>query len=483
MRTTGVQAIFGIGRVADGIWRSIEGVQSGVNEALFEPVLRIGVTGLARAGKTVFITSLIANLLDRGRMQGLRAEAEGRILAAYLEPQPDDGVPRFEYETHRDALRGDTPHWPASTRSISQLRLSLKVRPQGLLSGMSGPRVVHIDIVDYPGEWLLDLPLMEMDFATWSQDAIAMANHPSRAAHSAEWRAMIQGLDPTIPLDEPQARALTDTFKDYLAACQKAGLSGLAPGRFLMPGDLDGSPALTFTPLPLEGQRLKSGMLGRAFERRFDAYKRLVVKPFFRDHFARIDRQVVLVDALTAIHAGPQAVEDMRAAMARILETFQPGQNSWLAPLIGKRVEKILFAATKADHLHQSQHPALSNFMQAMLRDAMDRAQYKGAAAEAIALASLRATVEHEGTHDGRQIDMVRGRAAETGKMIALHAGDLPSDPARLLSSARQGAEAWLDASYSVMRFDPPHLTLQPGDGPPHIRLDRAADFLIGDKL
>ena len=29
----------------------------------------------------------------------------------------------------------------------------------------------------------------------------------------------------------------------------------------------------------------------------------------------------------------------------------------------------------------------------------------------------------------------------------------------------------------------PPRLTLAPGEGPPHIRLDRAAQFLIGDRL
>ncbi|MEX0368334.1 MAG: YcjX family protein, partial [Ruegeria sp.] len=34
-----------------------------------------------------------------------------------------------------------------------------------------------------------------------------------------------------------------------------------------------------------------------------------------------------------------------------------------------------------------------------------------------------------------------------------------------------------------VMRFAPAPLTLRPGDGPPHIRLDRAAQFLFGDKL
>jgi hypothetical protein len=78
-----------------------------------------------------------------------------------------------------------------------------------------------------------------------------------------------------------------------------------------------------------------------------------VVKPFFRDHFARIDRQVVLMDVLGAIHAGPPAVEDMRRAMADILTAFRPGRAGWLAQLLGaRRVERILFAATKADHLN-----------------------------------------------------------------------------------------------------------------------------------
>ena len=45
------------------------------------------------------------------------------------------------------------------------------------------------------------------------------------------------------------------------------------------------------------------------------------------------------------------------------------------------------------------------------------------------------------------------------------------------------GAERWLDADYKVMRFAPAEISLKPGDGPPHIRLDRAADFLLGDRL
>ena len=172
-----------IGTVADSVGRGIESAAQGVSALFFEPVIRLGVTGLARSGKTVFITSLVANLLERGRMPGLAAAGSGRIEAAYLQPQPDDTVPRFDFETHLAALTGPDPHWPESTRAVSELRLSLRVRPKGLLAGLSGPRTVHLDIVDYPGEWLLDLALLDQSFATWSDAALAAAaTRPEGAA-------------------------------------------------------------------------------------------------------------------------------------------------------------------------------------------------------------------------------------------------------------------------------------------------------------
>jgi predicted YcjX-like family ATPase len=52
-----------------------------------------------------------------------------------------------------------------------------------------------------------------------------------------------------------------------------------------------------------------------------------------------------------------------------------------------------------------------------------------------------------------------------------------------LIGPAQNGAENWLGHDFDVMRFAPAPLSLRPGDGPPHIRLDHAAEFLIGDKL
>ncbi|MFV2003408.1 MAG: YcjX family protein, partial [Paracoccaceae bacterium] len=181
--------------------------------------------------------------------------------------------------------------------------------------------------------------------------------------------------------------------------------------------------------------------------------------------------------------AGPRATEDLRTTMAEILAAFRPGRNPVLSRLLrGRRIDRILFAATKADHLHHSQHPQLSAFMQALVHEAQVRADFRGARTQGMSIAALRATTEQTIDHKGNLLNCVRGTLAD-GKQAAFYPGELPDDPVRLLSDARAGAHKWLDADYQVMRFAPARLKLKPGEGPPHIRLDRAAQFLIGDRL
>jgi hypothetical protein len=120
--------------------------------------------------------------------------------------------------------------------------------------------------------------------------------------------------------------------------------------------------------------------------------------------------------------------------------------------------------------------------MEALLREARDRADFAGALTGAMSLAGFRATVEDQVTRDGVLLDCVKGRLAD-GRQVAMYPGRLPDDPARLLAPARDGAERWLDAEFGLMSFAPARMTLRPGDGPPHIRLDRAVEFLIGDRL
>ncbi|SDY62964.1 hypothetical protein SAMN05444004_102180 [Jannaschia faecimaris] len=468
-----------IGRFADAVTRGVGDVAFSVTD-VFDPTLRLGVTGLSRAGKTVFITSLVANLIDRGRMPGF--SAGDRIETAFLQPQPDDTVPRFDYEAHLAALTSRTPHWPAGTRAVSELRLSLKVRPAGLLAGLRAARTVHLDIIDYPGEWLLDLGLMDKTYAQWSARALARL----QAWEVADYAGAMARVDGAARLEEPTAQKLARSYTVALQAARAAGAYDLTPGRFLLPGDLDGSPALTFAPLP-PGEAPR-GSLRKEMERRFEAYKAQVVQPFFRDHFARLDRQVVLLDVLGALRRGPRALEEMRAALADILTAFRPGALGWLMQLLGaRRVDRLLFVATKADHLHHTQHARLTALTEAMVRDARSRADFAGAQTKALSMAALRATVEETRTHEGKELPVVRGRLLNAdgtaGREAALYPGEMPADPSHVLTPARQGADHWHDGEYDLMEFAPAPLTLRPGEGPPHIRLDRAADFLLADRL
>lgn len=99
-----------------------------------------------------------------------------------------------------------------------------------------------------------------------------------------------------------------------------------------------------------------------------------------------------------------------------------------------------------------------------------------------MSIASLRSTTEETIRQNGEELPAVRGRLLD-GRMAAFYPGDLPANPAELLVPAQQGAARWLDGDYAIMNFLPAPNTLRPGDGPPHIRLDRAAEFLIGDRL
>lgn len=454
------------------------------------------MTGLSRAGKTVFITALVHNLIHGGRLPLLKPYASGRVSGAVLQPQPDDDVPRFDYESHV-ADMVDQRLWPESTRRISELRLTVAFESARFLGRRFGRGKLHIDIVDYPGEWLLDLPLLSKDFATWSAETLARAAEPHRAEASAAWLARLREIDPAAPEDEALARDLAGHFTAYLRASRndRRALSIMPPGRFLMPGDLEGSPALTFSPLFVDGPDAGRGSLFQMMARRYESYKAAVVKPFFRDHFTRLDRQIVLVDVLQAVNAGPAAIRDLETTMAEILACFRPGRGSFLTRILSRRIDRILFAATKADHLHHTDHDRLEAILKRLVARAIDRAAVSGAGIRTVAMAAVRATREGTIVQDGERLPGIIGTpiAGETlgeqtynGKTeIALFPGDLPDDPDSIFEREASAADETEEA-VRFMRFRPPKLE-RTAEGItlslPHIRLDRALDYLVGDRL
>ena len=457
------------------------------------PSLRLGVTGLSRSGKTVFITALVHALLHGGRMPMFNAYATGRIAQAYLEPQVHYELPRFPYESHLAALTARDRRWPESTTRMSELRLTIDYAPRGFFARRLGRGRLHIDILDYPGEWLLDLALLSLSYRQWSRATLEAAAQPARAKLAKHWFGQLASLDPLAPADEMKAQRLAQLFTAYLARCRDdaVALSSLPPGRFLMPGDLEGSPLLTFAPLEIPGEAsAPKGSLADMMERRYDAYVDHVVRPFFLDHFARLDRQIVLVDVLSALNAGPSAIGDLKTALTAVLGAFRQGANTWLSQLLGRRIDRILFAATKADLLHHTSHDGLAGILKAVIEDAAKRAQYAGAHIDVAAIAAIRATREATVAQAGQDLPCILG-VPQSGETIgsqtfdgnteaAVFPGDLPDDPYEALDGSLAGA-------LRFVRFRPPVIAaprpLMPAAPFSHIRLDRALEFLIGDHL
>jgi predicted YcjX-like family ATPase len=465
-------------------------------EQFLNPTVRLGVTGLSQAGKTVFITALVHGLLRGGRFPVFDALAGGRIAGARLEPQPDDAVARFNYEGHLGVLLRER-RWPESTTDISELRLGIDYQRA---NGAS--RRLTLDIVDYPGEWLLDLPLLGKSYEEWSAESVKLSRQSPRSTLAAGWHAHLTTLAAEGPADEQDAMKAARLFTAYLRSCrdERFAMSLLPPGRFLLPGALAGTPALTFAPLELpEGETAPSGSLWAMMRRRYESYCDAIVRPFFRDHFARLDRQIVLVDALAAFNAGPEALRDLESALTAILDCFRVGRHTFVSALFRPRIDRILFAATKADHLHHTSHDRLEAILKKMVSRAEERARFAGATVDVIALAAVRATREAQVSHGRDLLPSILGTpaAGETAggqtfdgeTEIATFPGDLPENPEIAFgvdASFRGLIAASADqADYRFLRFRPPALASESSEsiGLPHIRLDRALQFLIGDRL
>jgi predicted YcjX-like family ATPase len=238
-------------------------------------------------------------------------------------------------------------------------------------------------------------------------------------------------------------------------------------------------------------------------ERRYEAYKTHVVKPFFREHIARLDRQIVLIDALQALNAGHGALADLERALAEILACFRPGRGNVLTGLFSRRIDRILIAATKADHLHHESHDRLQAIVRRLADRAASRASLSGATVDVLAMAAVRATREGS-VKQGRETlpviigtplagETIGGETFDGATETAIFPGDLPTDPefafkdpdGETADTSRKDRSPE-EPPIRFVRFRPPKLE-RTAEGVtlslPHIRLDRALQFLIGDRL
>ena len=225
-----------------------------------------------------------------------------------------------------------------------------------------------------------------------------------------------------------------------------------------------------------------SGGLQALLARRYEAYKEAAKRELSDPLFGQLNRLVVLVDLLSALHAGPAAFEDARAALAEVA-----GALRWrwdlmeaVSALVRLRlppplVSRVVFAATKADHVGDRQRGNLAALLRQVVEPATDvRAAY-------LAIASVRCTRDitwllgDESTGESRAVSAVEGRRVGDTRPVRSYPGEVPNTP--------PGPAFWAAPFLALPVFEP----VRPPDagrgGVPELGLDGLLMALLDDVL
>lgn len=446
--------------------------------------INLAVTGLSKSGKTAFITSLMNQLLEVNEdavLPFFSTKREGRIIGVKRSTQVDLTCSRFAYEDAIAGLSGSIPKWPQSTTGISQIRLVIRYQKKsGLSKWLREDGKLTLDITDYPGEWLLDLPLLDMDFAQWCEYSSKQLMDGKRAALANQILRDIECIDLHGPGDELLLQRTAESYADYLKQCQSAGFQLLVPGRFLLPGELLGAPVLHFFPLSLSQLKEQNVDLSKLVKgsniallvKRFEYYKQHVVRPFYEQHFKRFDRQIILVDCLSALNKGVHSYHDLQAALNWIMQSFAYGSSNVLKRLFKPNIDKLVFAASKADHITPDQQVNLVKLLDSMLRDARKQLQFDGVVTESTLIAAIKASTSGKTQINGEMLPVLQG-TTEEGASLTLFPGEVPTSCPH--------ADFWQNQGFEFPKFAAPLLGER--HALPHIRMDQVIDFILADKL
>ncbi len=419
---------------------------------------------------------MAANLLalgnGRGALPGLRKRLGSRTLSIALAPAGISAIPRFDYARHLARLTADPPAWPERTNAASLLAFDLVISREGY--GLPLPtRKIRLELLDYPGEWLLDLPLLRLSFADWSAATLRRLEAPDAQPIASPFLAFAAALPASGPADEALVATGHRLYRTMLERLRdEAGLKLLQPGRFLMPAPGDEPGWMPFFP------RTGQGGLQSLLAARYDKYVEAVRAELSDPMFGNLDRIVVLADLLTPLHTGAAAFADASAALAAAAGALR-WRRSWTEAALAlgqlrwppRVVSRVAFAATKSDHVAEQQRGNLA----ALLRDVGDGTELPDVRAGYFAIAAVRCTEDFVWTLDSRPVSAVRGRRIGDERAGRSYPGEVPA--------RRPDPAFWAHPFLELPDFEPLRPLEAGRGGVPELGLDALLGFLLDEIL
>lgn len=436
-----------------------------------DKTIKVAITGMSRSGKTVFLTSIINQLIANDKLPYLNDKL-GRTFVARLLP-PDSIYMRFDYYNKLKALRSENPRWPKSTKAVSKTTIQLEFKSE---YGFLENQIINLELIDYPGEWLLDLAMLDMSYQEWSEFIINLAKEHARADFSKEWLMDIKQHSlykkgDTFEIEEQ----LFDLYSEYLKSLYYHGFSFMQPGRFIEPGDMKDDPLLLFCPLPTPSGLVEEDSIYSNFQKRYESYVSEVVKRLYLEHFQTFDSQVVLVDLVKTLNEGEAVFEDMHLALKSILKTFTYGSNNVFSKFFDMKIDHVLFAATKADHIPVSAHESYMNLLSEMIWDIKKELDVKHIDTEVTIFSAVKSTQFVKAMLEGAEVDCVRGIVEDEEEPSTHFPGTLPAD--------YKDPNFWKNADFNFQTFKPISFPPRDSNAVEHIRMDRLIYSLLKDRV
>tara|TARA_Y100001956_G_scaffold73985_1_gene80692 strand:+ start:275 stop:1678 length:1404 start_codon:yes stop_codon:yes gene_type:complete len=448
--------------------------QKTLNRSLDQHV-KLAVTGLSGSGKTAFITALVKHLTTQTNKQNLPffdVVKDDRLIAAKQVPQSALDIPTFDYPSAINCLLNSEPNWPESTKRINTLTIAIRYETKhGLKQHVSPQSTLYLELIDYPGEWLIDLPMLEQDYASWSESMLSLLEKPEYSEYAQPFLSELEQFNSEENIDEQALKQLSNLYTQALKQLKaQTQLAYLQPGRQLIPGDLEDAPILLFFPCRESNDKENSQYSHLAS--RFEAYKKQVITPFYKNYFCEFDRQLVLVDVMSALNDGPQSLLEQKHTLQAVLQSFNYGRSNLIKRLFSPKIDKVLFAANKCDHVNGTQQVAIAQLLHDLVGEQANDMRFNGVQIETMAMSSVQSTLAKRIKEGDKALDCIYGKPLNEDEWLTY----LPPEPPNHFITQSQ----WPTHGFEFISFAPlpsakSELT--------HTRLDHALQFLIGDKL
>jgi predicted YcjX-like family ATPase len=364
---------------------------------------KTAVLGIARSGRTTFLTAMIDRVLRHdGREETVLRYVRAKRHIERISPLPGDAR-AFPIEKARDALAAGV--WPAKTVVDSQFAYRTYVTTDNAASRLLEQYAEERTMMDIVGERVADFSMAGKSYEEWADALNAeIGERQEYITYCTDYLQLMQqaasgGLDETTVLY---------IYKKVLARYTRNSLPLVTPSAFLVhpklkyptpfdqPAEEMAAEALIqrgicgldeanqFAPLMAEA-RAANPELTQRFKARYNMYRDEIAQPLALG-FTACENLLILVDVGDILVQGPAAYRSTRFALRRALEYIDPGSTKGKALgdfainiLTGgrypaQRVNSIGVVATKTDCVHRLDRANLETLLRQMTADLFEKA-------------------------------------------------------------------------------------------------------------